>query len=182
MSIKNTILLSCLAASTVLFLPACTSGLSPNNYKASDVGVASKVLKGSIIAIRPVDIKGNSGVGGLAGAVAGGAAGSAIGGTTAMNIVGAVGGAVAGGLIGNEADKALHNKQGYEYIIQLNTGSTISVTQTEDLQLAVNQHVLVIYGEMTRIIPDNTVSTPAPTPAPVAKTSSTKTSSSKASK
>ena len=95
-----------------------------------------------------------------------------IGGTTAVRIASGVGGAVVGGLIGNEAEKAMRSDKGYEYIIQLDNGNDISVTQQQDLQLAVNQHVLVIYGAMTRIVADNTVSVPVATPAPAATTAS----------
>lgn len=171
---KKIILISSVLALTPL-LGGCGPSLSPNTYSGSDVGVASRVLKGTIISIRQVKIQQNSGVGAVGGAVAGGAAGSLIGGSTAVNIVGATGGALVGGLIGNEAEKQFRKDVGYEYIIQLNNNSTISVTQQQDLQLALNQHVLVIYGPTTRIVPDNTVSLPstAATPAPK-KTTATK--------
>jgi outer membrane lipoprotein SlyB len=157
---KKILLIGSTLAVTLL-LGGCGPDLSPNAYSASDVGVASRVVKGTIVAIRPVKIQQNSGVGALGGAVAGGAAGSLIGGSTAVNIVGATGGALVGGLIGNEAEKQFRKDVGYEYIIQLDNNSTISVTQQQDLQLALNQHVLVIYGPTTRIVPDNTISAPS---------------------
>ena len=138
-------------------ISGCAQNMSPNTYQASDVGKASKAVPGVIVAKRNINIDANSGVGGLAGAVAGGAAGSVIGGSTASNIIGAVGGAVLGGLAGNAIDKSVNHKQGIEYIIKLKDGSTVSVTQTEDMQLAIHQHVLIIYGKTTRIIPDTTV-------------------------
>ncbi|TAK76526.1 MAG: hypothetical protein EPO11_04125 [Gammaproteobacteria bacterium] len=141
-----------------LSISGCGQNLSTNTYESSDVGVASKVKKGTIIAKRPVDIDNSTGVGGLAGAGAGAAAGSMIGGNTAVNIISAIGGAVIGGVAGHAAEKGLSHHQGYEYIIQLDKGSTISVVQSaEETIFNVNQHVLVIYGSKTRIVADETV-------------------------
>lgn len=141
---------------TCAFISGCTKNIAPNTYTAAEVGVVSKVLPGVIIAKRAVNIDGNSGVGALAGATAGGAAGSMVGNRTATNIVGAVGGAVVGGVVGNAVDKTINRQKGFEYIIKLKSGTTISVVQSEAMQFTVSQHVLVIYGATTRIIPDNT--------------------------
>ncbi len=179
MSTKKTLLISS-ALTLMTVLTACAPSVSPNTYSGSEVGVASRVVKGTVIGIRPVKIQQNTGIGAVAGGVAGGAAGSLIGNSTAVNIVGAAGGAVVGGLIGNEAEKQLSKDQGYEYIIQLDNNSTISVTQTQALQLSLNQRVLVIYGATTRIVPDDTISVPASTPktavTPPAKTQAPVTS------
>jgi outer membrane lipoprotein SlyB len=139
-----------------ILVTSCAQNVSPNTYQASEVGVTSKVVAGVVIAKRPVNIDANSGAGGLAGATAGASAGSTVGGDAASSIVGAVGGAVVGGVIGNAADKAVNHHQGFEYIIKLKNNSIISVVQAQDMQFMVKQHVLVIYGAMTRIIPDNT--------------------------
>lgn len=45
--------------------------------------------------------------------------------------------------------------QGYVYVIKLNNGSTVSIAQSEDLKLKVKQHVLVVYGKLTRVLPDD---------------------------
>jgi outer membrane lipoprotein SlyB len=136
-------------------ISSCAQNVSPDTYQASEVGVASKVVPGVIIAKRTVNIDANSGAGGLAGLAAGAAAGSTVGGSTAGNVVGAVGGAVIGGVAGNAIDKAVNHHQGVEYIIKLKKGSTVSIVQTQDVQFEVSQHVLIIYGAMTRIISDN---------------------------
>lgn len=136
-------------------LAACAPNLSANNYNASQVGVANKAVSGVVVDKRVVNIDNNSGVGGVAGTVAGAAAGSTIGGSTASNIVGGVGGALVGGLLGNAVDKSIHAQQGYQYIVKLNKNQTIAVTQTLDSNFRVGQHVLVIYGDKTRLIPDN---------------------------
>lgn len=140
---------------TSLFISSCAQNVSPNTYEASQIGRANKVVSGVVISKRAVNIDANSGAGGLAGVTAGAAAGSAIGGSPAANVVGAVGGAVIAGILGNAIDKSINHHQGFEYIIKLKNNSTISVVQTQEMQFAVNQRVLVVYGEMTRIIPDN---------------------------
>ena len=45
-------------------------------------------------------------------------------------------------------------KIGYEYVIKLDTGSIVSVVQTENLHLEPKQHILVIYGTSTRVVAD----------------------------
>lgn len=45
--------------------------------------------------------------------------------------------------------------RGYVYVIKLNSGAIVSVAQAEDLNLKVKQHVLVVYGKNTRVLPDN---------------------------
>jgi outer membrane lipoprotein SlyB len=141
----------------VSLVSACTKDLSPTNYEASEVGVVSKVRAGVILAKRAVQItESSNNVGGLAGAVAGGAGGSLLGGKTATKTIGAVGGAVVGGLLGSAADKAMHRQTGFEYIIRLNDESSVSVTQSKEVQFNAGDRVLVIYGATTRIIPDQT--------------------------
>lgn len=137
-------------------LNGCAQNLSPNTYDGSAVGVASTVKKGMIIAKRPVNINNNSGAGGLAGAATGAAAGSMVGGNTATNVIGAIGGAVIGGLAGNAIDSGINNHNGYEYIIRLNNGKSISVVQVQEMVFSVHQRVLVIYGRTTRLVPDDT--------------------------
>lgn len=45
---------------------------------------------------------------------------------------------------------------GYEYVIQLEDGSVISLIQTEQVKFKDNQRVFVIYGKTTRIVANNT--------------------------
>jgi outer membrane lipoprotein SlyB len=156
---NNLVFMTASVLVTCAILSGCSRNISPDTYTGTDVGVVSRVKSGVIVAERPVTIDNNSGVGVLSGATAGGAAGSLIGGNTATNVVGAVGGVVVGGVVGNAIDKSINTHQGIEYIIKLDDGPTVSVTQVEDLKFNVHQRVLVIYGEMTRIIADNTVST-----------------------
>ncbi|MEI8055662.1 MAG: hypothetical protein WCH10_06740 [bacterium] len=140
-------------------LCGCAQNVSPNTYTTGEVGVVSRVKPGVIIAKRVIDIDNNSGMGGPAGLAGGAVAGSMIGASssTSTHVLGAVGGAVVGGVVGHVVDKAVNHHTGYEYIIKLNDGQTVSVVQEKSVQLAIKQHVLVIYGAMTRVVPDNAV-------------------------
>lgn len=138
-------------------LSGCAQNVSSDTYTSQDMGRAHKAEQGVIISKRAVSVDNNSGAGGLVGAGAGAAAGSAIGGSTQANIIGAIGGAVIGGLTGNAIDKSMNHHQAFEYIIKLKKGSTVSVVQTCDEQFAIRQHVIVIYGHLTRIVADTSV-------------------------
>jgi outer membrane lipoprotein SlyB len=52
-------------------------------------------------------------------------------------------------------NRALNRSHGFEYVIRLNSGSIISVVQAENINLKVKQHILVISGRNTRVVPDN---------------------------
>lgn len=151
------ILIVTLLSISIGLITACALNVSPHTYQACETGVASKVLAGVIIGKRAVNVDANSGVGGLAGAGIGAAGGSAMGSSAHSNIAGAIGGAVLGGVVGNALEKTIHRHKAFEYIINLNNGSTISITQVQELEFSVGQPVLIIYGETTRIVPDNTI-------------------------
>jgi len=153
---KKILLLPILIGMVCFALCNCIHNVSPNTYTHGEIGIAAKVNKGVIISKRIINIESTSGIGGVAGAVGGGAAGSMIGGSTATNVVGAVGGAVVAGVVGHELDKAINRHTGYEYIIKLDDGKTISIAQEKSIQLAIGQKVLIIYGATTRIVPDDT--------------------------
>jgi len=140
-------------------LCSCAQNVSPNTYTTGEVGVVSRVKHGIIIAKRVIDIDNKSGLGGPTGVAGGAVAGSMIGASsnTSAHILGGVGGAVVGGVVGHAVDKAVNHHAGYEYIIKLDDGKTVSVVQEKSVQLTLKQHVLVIYGAMTRVVPDNTI-------------------------
>lgn len=134
-------------------LNGCAPNLSTNSYYGADVNRASTVKKGVIVSRRSVNINNNSGAGGVAGTLAGATAGSLIGGSPAANIIGAIGGAVVGGVAGNAIDGSVNRHMGYEYIIKLDNGQTISVVQVNENVFSIHQRVSVIFGHETRIIP-----------------------------
>lgn len=55
----------------------------------------------------------------------------------------------------NLADNTVTPSHGFEYVIKLSSGDIISIAQSEDLKLKVKQHILVIQGDNTRIVPDD---------------------------
>lgn len=57
--------------------------------------------------------------------------------------------------IDNPGTEYVDGGRGYEYVIRLNSGEIVSVAQAEDLKFKANQHVLVIYGNTTRVMPDD---------------------------
>ena len=53
------------------------------------------------------------------------------------------------------ATQGFTRSHGFEYVVRLSNGSIISVVQSENIKLKNNQHILVIYGANTRVVPDN---------------------------
>lgn len=140
-------------------LAACAANLDTNQYQTSAAGQINTVQEGVVINARQVRIATeNGGVGTLAGGLAGGAAGSMIGGNSAVHMIGAVGGAVLGGALGARAQEGLSAQNGMEYIVKLDSGRAITLTQGDDEVFTVGQKVYVLnagYGDRARIIPRN---------------------------
>lgn len=147
---------SFLALCIVGLLTACAANLDTNHYQTSAAGQINTVQEGVIINVRPVKISTDEGgMGSLAGGVAGAAAGSMIGGNTAVNVIGGVGGAVLGSYLGSKAESGLSTQGGLEYIVKLDSGKAITLTQGTDEQFTVGQKVYVLdaeYGHRARII------------------------------
>jgi outer membrane lipoprotein SlyB len=145
------------ALCSLLFaLCSCTGNIGANQYETSAAGQVNNVQEGVIINVRTVAVSSTDGVvGKLAGGLAGGLAGSTIGGGTGSSIA-AVGGAVLGGVIGGAAQEGLSKQTAYEYIVKLDSGRAITLTQGTDVQLSVGQPVYVLdanRGDRARIIP-----------------------------
>jgi outer membrane lipoprotein SlyB len=139
-------------------LAACAPDLSSSTYSGGQVGVANQTTTGTIVGKRLVTINASRegiNTGTAVGAVGGAVAGSFIGGGTRENILGGLGGAVVGGVLGNAIDKKVNTKQGFEYMIRINKGHTIAVTQTADNNLAIGTPVMVVYGNPVRVVPTN---------------------------
>lgn len=139
-------------------LTACAGNIGANRYETRAAGKVNSVQEGVIINVRTVKVATSDGtVGSLAGGIAGGAAGSMIGGNSAVHIIGAVGGAVLGGFLGGKAQEGLSGQTGYEYIVKLDSGKTITLTQGTDEKLEKGQRVYVLdaeHGDRARIIPE----------------------------
>ncbi len=138
-----------------IILTACTSRIGVNEYSVSGTGQVNRALRGTILSVRAVNVESENGAGTLIGGAAGGVAGSTIGKGSTANILGAIGGAVIGGIVGDAAQGALSSQTAYEYVIQLDNGSLVTLTQGTDVVLHPGQKCIVIYGNPSRIVPYN---------------------------
>ncbi len=76
--------------------------------------------------------------------------------------LGALGGSLVGGIAGNAAEHVTGDTHAFEYIVRKSNGDLLSVTQKDEMPLAVGQKVLVISGNQARVVPDYTVPAPPP--------------------
>ncbi len=144
-----------LAFPLALMLNACTSNIGANQYSTSATGEVNRALKGTVVSVRAVTVQSNNNAGMLIGGAAGGVAGSTIGGGDTAHILGAIGGAVLGGIAGDAAQNQLSKQGGYEYVIELDNGSMVTITQGTDVLLSPGQRCLVLYGKQARVVPYN---------------------------
>ncbi len=140
-------------------LSACAANLDTDRYQTSAAGQINDVQSGVIINVRPVTIADERGaVGQVAGGIAGGVLGNTVGGSNVANTLGAVGGAVLGGYLGGKAQEGLSKQTGYEYIVKLDSGKAVTLTQGVDVKFNVGQSVYVLdasSGSRARIIAKN---------------------------
>lgn len=116
-----------IAVSLCLGLTGCQKDTDPGDYDSSEVGKIKKVVPGVIISMRPVRLHDkNADIGANA------------------NIS-----------VDAESNTGNGRSHGFEYVIKLNSGGIISVVQAERVKLKTRQHILVIYGRNTRVVPDN---------------------------
>ncbi|MCQ4162311.1 hypothetical protein NON00_20575 [Roseomonas sp. GC11] len=132
---------------------ACAPQQTGTTYSAAALGRAASVSYGTIVGMRPVTVQNESGaaVGTAAGAVAGGVAGSFIGGDWRSNALAGLGGAVIGGLAGNAIGRGVSTANAVEFFIREDRGGDISVVQTNEEGLQVNDRVVISRGDRTRI-------------------------------
>ena len=128
MTMKNrTVFKSILVLLLGFIVASCTKDLPPGEYDSNEIGKVKKVIPGMIISKRPVNLhRGNAD------------------GTSLNNK----------STDGNFVDNGYNQDSGVEYVIKLNSGSIISVVQSEDLKLKNKQKILVIYGRHTRVVAD----------------------------
>ncbi len=143
----------------VLAIAGCASQIGANQYDSAAVGSVNRVRIGTVISVRQITVADNdNSLGTAIGGIAGGVAGSQIGKGDTAAILGAVGGALVGGAAGNYAQRGLSRQKGYEYVVQLDNGGLVTVTQGTDILLAVGQRCMVLYGsgsDRARIVPYN---------------------------
>lgn len=138
----------------VLLIGGCTHA-STSTYDAADVGRTIETASGTVLASRPVDIKGGTTA---AGPLAGGALGGATGGLTFGSGWAAVIGAVVGAGVGYVAEQQINNREGTEYVVEMDDGRTVTIVQNRESgrpPLPDGTHVMVQYsGQYTRIMED----------------------------
>lgn len=132
---------------------ACQSRIGANDYSTSGTGEVNRAVKCTVVNVRAVQVATQNGMGTAIGGVAGGVAGSLIGGGDTAHVLGAIGGAVVGGMAGNAAQGALTKQGGYEYVVELDGGRLVTVTQGSDVLLTPGQKCMVLYGKQARVVP-----------------------------
>lgn len=137
-----------------LLLAGCAANVNPDSYSVGSVGQVNRTIAGVIVSARPVEIAGTNGVGAATGALAGGVAGSAIGHGGRANALGAIGGAVAGALVGAAIEQGVTNQTGIEYVVQTDNDNLITLVQGPEPVFQIGEHVMVLYGNRSRIVAD----------------------------
>lgn len=139
---------------TAAGIAGCASDIDSNYYSTGSVGQVSQAQGCTVVSVRPIKVSTQNGAGTAIGGIAGGIAGSQIGGGNTAHLLGAVGGAILGGFAGNAAQEGLTSQQGYEYIVRLDNGNTVSTTQGADVLLNPGQRCQIIFGNPAGIIPN----------------------------
>ena len=148
----------------LIFIPFLLIGCdyaTQTRYGYSEVGQVQVVQFGTVVAVRDIDIMGESSVGGaIAGGAAGAAAGGNVGGGTGTAVA-VVAGAVIGATAGAALERAIRKRGGVEYTVVLENGKTITVAQNvseKDVIHKNNDRVMVqINGQYQRVLPANSL-------------------------
>lgn len=138
-----------------------TNGQSRYNY--DQVGRASVVEFGTVLASRPIDITGkNTGAGSVIGGTTGGLIGTQIGQGNG-GIAGVVGGVIVGAVIGGLAEQAAANRTGIEYTVVLQNGKVLTLAQEQqagDRVFENGERVMVqANGSYQRVLPTSHIPT-----------------------
>lgn len=141
-------------ALTLAMIAGCGGEYSPNTYAATAVQQANKVAQGVVVGVREIKVSASETVGAVTGGAMGAIVGSQVPGSSLGEAFGTVGGTMIGGLAGAGAEHTVRDTRAFEYIVRKSTGDLVSVTQKDEIPLAIGQHVLVIAGSQARIVPD----------------------------
>jgi outer membrane lipoprotein SlyB len=137
-----------------MLLASC-SHPSSKTYQPADVGRTIETTPGSVISSRMVQVAGEADA---IGPAAGGAVGAATGGIVFKSGWPALLGGVIGAGIGYLSQVQLNDREGIEYILQMDDGRTVTLVQNREEgeePIAAGTPVLVqVSGSYTRIIPD----------------------------
>jgi outer membrane lipoprotein SlyB len=138
-----------------LILAGCAHP-SSGTYDSGDVGRTIETAQGSVVSSRPVKISGEANAVGPVAGGALGAAGSALA-FQGSGLVAVIGGVLGAG-VGYLTQKQLNNREGIEYVLQMDDGRTVTLVQnrtSDEPPLPDGTPVLVqVSGQYTRVIAD----------------------------
>jgi outer membrane lipoprotein SlyB len=140
-----------------LLLAGCAHP-SSSTYETADVGRTIETAQGSVVSSRVVKIAGDSNA---VGPLAGGALGAAGSGLAfkddKLPLIAVIGGVLGAGA-GYLGQRQLNNREGIEYVLELDDGRTVTLVQnraSEEVPLPDGTPVLVqVSGQYTRVIAD----------------------------
>ena len=135
-----------------LALGACTSNIDSSHYTTSNVGTATAARPCTVVSVRQVSVQSDNNLGALFGAGLGGVAGYSIGGGKTAHTLGAIAGAGLGGLAGDAAQDSLSKQAAYEYVVKLDNGQMMTLSQGTDVLLAQGQRCLLLSGHPARLV------------------------------
>jgi len=140
----NRLILAVIALGGAVFLAGCASSMSSGAYSRDSARQMQTVYYGTVDSVRTVQIEGTkTPVGTGAGAVAGGILGNQVGGGSGRALA-TLGGALLGGVAGSAAEEGITRQPGYEIVVRLDNGRTISVVQAADIAFSPGERVRVI--------------------------------------
>ncbi len=145
-NLKRSGILSTIAIA--ILLSGCANDFSGNKYGSVGMGQVNKVQFGQVVSMRSIKIKLSGEDKGSGGMVAGAAGGALLGsafGKGHGKIASSVGGGIIGGAIGNLIQN--RDKDGFEYTVRLDNGSTIAIAQGVEPKISVGQRVQIIKAE-----------------------------------
>jgi outer membrane lipoprotein SlyB len=129
---------------------------SGTTYGAGDVGRTIETAQGSVVSSRVVKVAGEANMVGPVAGGALGASGSALA-FQGSGLVAVIGGVLGAGM-GYLAQQQMNNRQGIEYVLQMDDGRTVTLVQNredEEQPLPDGTPVLVqVSGQYTRVIAD----------------------------
>ena len=120
-----------LLAATLAILSGCAPHAGQNTYNENEVGLSRHTEFGTVLNVREVKINGkNSDTGTLLGAGVGAGGGSYVG-NGSGNAWATAGAAVVGAVAGHYAEQAISDRNGYEYVVNLQSGDTVTIVQEQ---------------------------------------------------
>ncbi|OZB68853.1 MAG: hypothetical protein B7X30_15055 [Thiomonas sp. 13-64-67] len=123
---------------------AGTPQASAQGYTINGAQSVQSVELGTVLAVHPVIIAGqSSGAGAIGGALAGGAIGHQIGGGTGQKLA-TIAGALAGLMGGQTLEGAAAKENGLLVTVKLDSGQLLAITQAADVQLTIGERVQVL--------------------------------------